>query len=213
MIQSSFADYRIYSGGNAAKFNTKSRIRVDGVFGIDKVWEGNDVGLTLGLKYIVKSTFTRDNRMVFMMSDQGYTFDALFSVAYLEIPLMVMLPLTTNPLRFGFSMGASVALPLLDNSKSYNSTYFSFEDHPEYRYEREDYYREADEMGPNGGLFINAGFIAEYKNVYFECRYSHGMTRLGALKGVVMKEEKFRTMEILFGVHIILKKNHEIYPF
>ncbi len=198
-----FAGYRIYSGATLSNFNiNKSQPRFGGNFGIDKTWDGEPYSLALGLQFITKSTYTTGNAMVFNLSNQGYYFDALFSVGYLEAPLMGIIHLLSdNNIKIGLTFGPSVAIAILDNSKWYNSVHFDFEQDSEFMYKLEDRYHEADEVGAAGGVFLNAGFIAEYQQLYIELRYSHGMTKLGALAGVVMNDEKFRTLGIVFGVH------------
>lgn len=208
-VHNSHAGYRIYSGGNLSKFNTSdSFLRFGEVFGIDKTWDNDEYSWALGLQYIVRSAYIKGKTMIFYMSDQGYHFDALFSVGYLEIPFMHILNLNAyKKINFGISLGPSLAIALFDNSKSYKSRHFSFEDDPDYRYRIKDYYRESEDPGPlwlqtNAGFYLNAGFLAEYQNIYLELRYCHGVNKLGILKGLNMNGEKFRTIEIYLGIYI-----------
>ena len=209
LAYNSHAGYRIYSGGNFAKFTAKnSQPRFAGVFGIDKTWDAEQQSFSIGVQYNVKSTLQQNNTMIFFMGEQGYYFDALFSVGYLEFPLMASVRSDANSkFRFGFSFGPSLAIALFDNSKWYNSTCFSSEGNPYYQHKLEDYYRESEDPGPfrlqsNAGFFLNAGFVVEYQNMYIELRYSHGVNKLGDLNGLQMNGEKFRTFEFVFGVHV-----------
>ncbi len=204
MAHSCVAGYRIYGGSTFSKLNTNnSRIRINNSFGIDKTWDTKFFSTALGLRLIIRSTYKADNIMVFGMTNHGYYFDALFSAGYLEVPLMVILPIYThNSIKISFTVGPSVGIHLLDNSKKFNTEYFEFEQNPELRQTLENYYMEADELYPNKPVFLNTGIMAEYKNMYIEARYNHGLSELGELSGLVMKNEKFRTLEIVFGIYI-----------
>lgn len=199
-----FAGYRVYSGAAISHFDKgNSHARLGNTFGIEKTFDGTQASVVLGLRFIIRSTFTTDNTMVFNTSDQGYYFDALFSEGYLETPLLGIFNLyTDNNVKFALSLGPSFALAILDNSKWYHSTHFFFDYNPHFILENEGTYHEADEIGAGSGVFLNAGLLAEYKNLYLELRYSHGMDKLGALSGVVLHDEQFISFEILFGVHI-----------
>lgn len=203
-----FAGYRVYSGGNFSKFNTNSYFRFDGIFGLDKTWDGEQSSWSLGVKYIVRSTYTNDNVMLFNMTDQGYHFDALFSVGYLEVPFMNIVHFSMDKFKFGLILGPSLAIAVLDNSKWYNSKHFNFKNDRDYRQKLDNYYKEAEDPGilpllTDAGFFLNAGFFVTYQNYYLELRYSHGLNELGFLNGLIMNGEKYRTLEIVFGVHVI----------
>jgi len=203
------AGYRVYCGGNFSTFNTNaSKIGFEGVFGIDKIWNGEQSSWSLGVQYVVRSANTTENMMLFNMTDQGYSFDALFSVGYLEVPLMTLLHFSrSNKIKFALSMGPSLAIALFDNSKRYNSVHFDFEQDSNYRNKIRDYYKEAVDPGrfwlqSNAGFFLNSGLVAEYQNICIELRYSHGLNQLGVLNGLDMKGEKYRTLEIVFGIYL-----------
>lgn len=86
LTHSSFAGYRVYCGGNYSKFNTKiSQPRLGGSFGIDKTWDTQHICIACGLSLIFRNTYQEGNTMV-IPHNQGYYFDALFSVGYLVVP-------------------------------------------------------------------------------------------------------------------------------
>jgi hypothetical protein len=150
--------------------------------------------------------------MLFIMNDQGYRFDGLFSVGYLEVPFMNRVQFNMgDKKKFGLLLGPSSAIAILDNSKWFNSKHFEFENDPDYRQKLGNYYKEAEDPGilpllTDAGFFLNAGFFVEYQNYYLELRYSHGLNELGFLNGLNMNGEKYRTLEIVFGVHVIADK-------
>ncbi len=202
------AGYRIYSGGNLSTFNENNSFgRYGYVLGVDKTWEKEWYMLVFGVQYNKRNCILKDITMVFLYSDAGYHLDALFSVSYLEFPLMNSIQIKKwQKFKLRLSLGPSLAISLRDNSKSYNSEYFNFENDPEYRNNFKNLYFECDDPGPfylqsNSGLFLNAGFIVEYQNIFIELRYSHGMNELSILHGLNMHGEKFRTLELMLGVH------------
>lgn len=210
----SYAGFRIYSGGNLSTLNTNnSYYRTMFLVGVDKTWEKNWYGLSFGLQYIERSSLMKDITMIFPLSDYGYYLDVLFSVRYIELPLLCNIQLKEwHELKFGFNFGPSLGVSVGDYSKSTFSKGFDITNRQEFISSAKNLYYEYDDPGDLfrsqhfSGIFFNVGFNIEYRNIFTEFRYSHGKSEFEYLYGLAMHDEKFRTFEFILGVHLNNKK-------
>jgi len=209
-----YAGLRIYSGGNLSTLNTNNSFYCTRyLVGVDKTWEKNWYGLSFGLQYIERSSLMKDITMIFPLSDCGYYLDVLFSVRYIELPLLFNIQLKdAHAFKFGFNFGPSLGISLGDNSKSTFSKGFEIENRQELVSSAKNLYYEYDDPGVLfrdqhfSGFFLNAGFYIEYRKIFTEFRYSHGKSEFEYLYGLAMHGEKFRTYEFILGLYLNSRK-------
>lgn len=211
------AGWRVYGGGNGSTLNTtSSSYRAGYVAGIDKIWEKNWYGLSFGVQYIERSSLMTDITMLFPLSDYGYHLDVLFSVRYMELPLLFTVRQKAGPaVHLSFNFGPSLGISMGDHSKSTYSKAFDFKNRQAVIDDARNLFYEYDDPGDFyrgqqfSGIFVNAGFNIEYHKIFAELRYSHGITAFEHLYGLAMHDEKFRTFEFLLGVHLKSREEEE----
>jgi len=208
LFTTSHAGIRIYSGGNASILNIENQIPFGEIFGVEKVWFDGENSWSLAVQYVVRRAYITDNTMLFHFTEQGYHFNALLSVGYLEFPLMTIIdsPITEN-LSWGVTLGPSLAIAIYDDSKWDNSRHFNSFDNPDEWHNIRDYYYEAEDPGSmplqsNSGIYLNGGVFIDYRNFFLELRYSHSINKLGYLAGLQMEGEKYRTLELFLGIRV-----------
>jgi hypothetical protein len=213
-----FAGWRLYGGGNGSTLNTiSSYYRARSVAGVDKTWEKNWYGLSFGAQYIERSSLMTDLIKLFPMTNDGYHLDVLFSVRYIELPLLCAVRRKAGPaVHLLFNFGPSLGISMGDHSKpTYGRALDSQNRQAELDNAKHIYY-EFDDPGDFyraqqfSGIFMNAGFTVEYHKVFAELRYSHGITAFEHLYGLAMHDEKFRTFEFLLGVYLKNRDNEEM---
>jgi hypothetical protein len=204
------AGIRIYSGGNISIFNKdNSFYRTRYIIGVDKTWENDCCGLSFGLQFIERSCFMKDIIKVFPNSDYGYDLDVLFSVRYIELPLLCSIQLKElHAVKIVLNFGPSLGISLGDNSKATFWKGFYIENPTEFISSTKNVYYEYDDPGELfrsqhfSGFYLNVGFNIEYRKIYAEFRYSHGINEFEYLCGLSMHGEKFRTYEFILGLYL-----------
>lgn len=209
-----YAGLRIYSGGNSSILNTNNSFyRTSYLVGVDKTWEKNWYGLSFGLQYIERSSLMKDITMTFPLSEHGYYLDVLFSVRYIELPLLFNIQLKEwRAFKFGFNFGPSLGISFGDYSKSTFSKSFYIANRQEFISSTKNLYYEYDDPGDLfrsqhfSGFFLNASINIEYRKIFAEFRYSQGKSEFEYLYGLAMHGEKFRTFELILGLHLNSRK-------
>lgn len=181
------AGIRVYGGGNLSTLNTEnSYYHASYIAGLDKTWENKLLTISFGLQYIERNSLMNDITMLFPMSNiNGYNLDVLFSVRYIELPLLCGIRIKQwRSANIGIDFGPSLGISLGDNSKHTFSKVFDIKNKQEIISSSKHLYYEYDDPADFfraqqfSGIYINAGFTVEYRVIFAELRYSHGMTAL-----------------------------------